>query len=773
MKLGKTSERETVGGNYHAPSSSSQPQADAAPDDEVKQSRKRPRTDCAQSSSQNSDADIEEDEEEKLRVVKHVTSTTSSSNVSSSSNKPRAFETWRKKHVWLALNSNGDAICTICCQAVDRNLLLPTGSRNIASKKAFVTEGFSCWKNAAQRFNNHERSEFHLCAFDSISNAKEPSVAEKISDSNQKDMRNSRIALEKIFGTVTLLARQGLPLRGDGNDENSHLMQFLQMRAEDVPELKVWLQRKTGRKWLHHDIINEILQSMANEVLCDKLVGIKAAKYYAIIVDETSDVSRTEQVSFSVRIVLPDLIIEETFLGFYETRDTKSDTLVQIIRDILIRFQLNIADLRGQCYDGAANMSGKIRGVQAQILQEESRALYVHCRPHTLNLVVQDTMENVVCVKNFLGIAKEVINFIRDSPKRLAEFKDLLSEDALNLSPFCPTRWCVRVKSLKRMHHKDTYDALLIFFEDKQKDKQIDKTACSKAGGLLKSMDSFEFYYLLTLVIAVLERVEILTAELQKCELSVSESHDKIRLVTEHLKEIRSSGFQDIWSRSVEGAKELGLPEPKVPRVRQRSTRIDTGSHTAHAFSNPEEYYRKVFYELLDQVLVSLHDRFECKTSKLLDQFEAYVTGKNSNVSVIMSFFKDDFDENSLVLHQQMFLSQVKIQKVTIKSLTDVVDYLKVNSNLCDFIPEFMKLIRIILTIPSSSCTAERSFSALRRLKTYLRASMTAHRLNHIAVLHIHADIVDKCLTNNLTEIVNKFILKNSLRKSTFAIIKK
>jgi len=43
-------------------------------------------------------------------------------------------------------------------------------------------------------------------------------------------------------------------------------------------------------------------------------------------------------------------------------------------------------------------------------------------------------------------------------------------------------------------------------------------------------------------------------------------------------------------------------------------------------------------------------------------------------------------------------------------------------------------LIELLLVVPASSATAERSFSALRRLKTYLRATMWHERLNHVAL---------------------------------------
>ena len=49
---------------------------------------------------------------------------------------------------------------------------------------------------------------------------------------------------------------------------------------------------------------------------------------------------------------------------------------------------------------------------------------------------------------------------------------------------------------------------------------------------------------------------------------------------------------------------------------------------------------------------------------------------------------------------------------------------------------EVHKLLTIYLTVPMTSATAERTFSSLRRLKNYLRSTMTQKRLNNV-MLHI------------------------------------
>lgn len=64
-----------------------------------------------------------------------------------------------------------------------------------------------------------------------------------------------------------VVARQGLALRGDWTDEDGNLIQFLKMRAEDVPELARWLKRESY-KWLSHAVVNEILSMMTETVYC-------------------------------------------------------------------------------------------------------------------------------------------------------------------------------------------------------------------------------------------------------------------------------------------------------------------------------------------------------------------------------------------------------------------------------------------------------------------------------------------------------------------------
>ena len=50
--------------------------------------------------------------------------------------------------------------------------------------------------------------------------------------------------------------------------------------------------------------------------------------------------------------------------------------------------------------------------------------------------------------------------------------------------------------------------------------------------------------------------------------------------------------------------------------------------------------------------------------------------------------------------------------------------------------------LRILGTLPVTTCTCERSFSSMGKLKTYTRSTMISERLNGIALMHVHQEIV-------------------------------
>ena len=71
--------------------------------------------------------------------------------------------------------------------------------------------------------------------------------------------------------------------------------------------------------------------------------------------------------------------------------------------------------------------------------------------------------------------------------------------------------------------------------------------------------------------------------------------------------------------------------------------------------------------------------------------------------------------------------------------------------------------------MPATNAASEHSFSVMRRTKSYLRSTMTQPRLNHLKILNVYKEILDKM---DLKDIANQFVQGNEHRLTIFGIFK-
>ena len=126
----------------------------------------------------------------------------------------------------------------------------------------------------------------------------------------------------------------------------------------------------------------------------------------------------------------------------------------------------------------------------------------------------------------------------------------------------------------------------------------------------------------------------------------------------------------------------------------------------------------------------------------------------------IVCFYKTDFDSD--ILKVQILTVPSNISTVsndtfeTFHGVRKAVTKLK-KPVIC-LINEYMKLLKLIIVMPATNAVSERSFSAMRRLLTYLRSSISKNRLNNSMVLHIYKE---KLYNLSLIDIVNYFVEVN------------
>ncbi|XP_072084460.1 uncharacterized protein [Arachis hypogaea] len=125
---------------------------------------------------------------------------------------------------------------------------------------------------------------------------------------------------------------------------------------------KIVLENTTyNAKYTSHQIQKEILHILSNKVrkhICEEIGDFK----FCIVVDETRDESKREQMVLVLRFVNIHGFIQDRFLDLVHIKDATSLTLKQELCGIFSQHSLDVSNIRGQGYDGASNMREEWNG---------------------------------------------------------------------------------------------------------------------------------------------------------------------------------------------------------------------------------------------------------------------------------------------------------------------------------------------------------------------------------------------------------------------------
>ena len=212
--------------------------------------------------------------------------------------------------------------------------------------------------------------------------------------------------------------------------------------------------------------------------------SIKSSRFFTIMADEVTDVSNKEQVVICFRSIDENFEAHEDFIGLHTVDSIKADNLVRVLKDAVLRMNLDMKNCRGQCYNGAANMSGAKHGTSTQIQSEEPKAIFIHCFGHALNLAVADTVKKNRILRDTLDTVFEISRLLKFSPCRDAMFTKLkadLCPDVPGFRTLCPTRWMVKAASMESV--VENYAVFQALWEE-AKDAVRDSETHARIGGV-------------------------------------------------------------------------------------------------------------------------------------------------------------------------------------------------------------------------------------------------------------------------------------------------
>ncbi|KAL9293973.1 putative HAT dimerization domain, ribonuclease H-like superfamily [Arabidopsis thaliana] len=372
--------------------------------------------------------------------------------------------------------------------------------------------------------------------------------------------------------------------------------------------------------------------------------------------------------------------------------------------------------------------------IKSQMISKINNAKYfsviLDCTPDASH---QEQMTLILrCVDNSSGsykVEEFFIQFLKvddttgfglfESTKRWSILKENLKN--LTFKQLSTTRWESRIESIKaiRFQIADIREALFQV-SDEDNDPCIQGEAKSLA---MNELSSFEFVLSIVIWYDILHVVNLVSKNFQSKDMLIDVAMEGVKGLASYFRKYRDDGFENAMITAKEIAAENDI-DPVFSKNRFRT---------------------QYFLSIVDQAIVSLDKRFE--------QYQLYEN--------VFGFL---FNSSKL---QSLYDSHLKSCCINLESALRKDELLDVNGY--DMFME-LKLLRdyryrILLTIPITVASTERSFSKLKLLKSYLRTTMTQDRLNGLALIAIENDLLERI---DMESLIDDFASNHVQRTTLF-----
>ena len=227
----------------------------------------------------------------------------------------------------------------------------------------------------------------------------------------------------------------------------------------------------------------------------------------------------------------------------------------------------------------------------------------------------------------------------------------------------------------------------------------------------------------------VLAYTRPLTVALQAKECDLHKAHRMAQRLVQSLESERESDrFRELWQVIIQISTDLAIEPSRKRNVKRQQNR------TNPPVADTESYYRVAYYfTFLDHILSHLKTRFPPELEGAL-LATSLLPGNVSGISSeTIANIKAEYSAH--LPYPSSFESEVATWKVHVAETSDKgTDLLSI----CNFADEnkvfYPNIHTVLLSLPVGSCSCERSFSALRRLKAWCRSSMCDERLDQLAL---------------------------------------
>jgi len=444
----------------------------------------------------------------------------------------------------------------------------------------------------------------------------------------------------------------------------------------------------------------------------------------------------------------------ERFLGLERVKDTTPTTIKGNLVGFLARHGLSISRIRGQGYHGQSNMREEFNNVQRQIRDEYPYASYVHCFACQLEkILVSVSSSSSSAISYFFYNVPIIVNAMnapcmtKDAEKCRQGILDKLDggevskRDKRQKVPG-ETKWGSHQTTLNRIDTMwDTVlEVLMIVHEHGCRD--------SRASFSIETMESFEFVFILKMMLKLFATMNELSLVLQRKDQDIIQAVGLLVDMNERLQTLRNNGWEALFEDVKSFCAANGI---LVPNMDERIPSMGHSRLDGITVSQLHYYRVQIFFAAIDSIVTEIGHRFNDGSMDLLLRFFCLDPRKNfskfdvEKISQLADIYSEDFSEaDCAIINDQLeaYICYVRrhVEFTSCHDIASLAAKMVETKQHLDF-PLVYRLIELALLLPVMTASVERISSAANIIPTDLCNEIPIDWLSDFAIYYIEEDI--------------------------------
>ncbi|XP_065318070.1 zinc finger MYM-type protein 1-like isoform X4 [Gordionus sp. m RMFG-2023] len=517
----------------------------------------------------------------------------------------------------------------------------------------------------------------------------------------------------------------------------------------------------------------------------DKVQSHLDAPYPEIIPFIDDETSKIENMPRSSNLDNPEKIS-----GNLSTiKEGKNDDIdMQALESIYIdkALHLPLEYLIGQSMDGASNMRGVNKGVQALIFKEAPKAIYVWCHAHRLNLIVIRICGYGNEIKKTMGILDELYNFMNGVKRQgvFTKFQMQKTKKSHKRIKNTTRNWASSFKALQNF--LDVYEYIIASLTELS--NSDDAITFSISEGLLSRIKRYDFILGLFILRIILKCTHETCIEMQAIGNDLAMMIKLIQHTKNKFQRLRANGDNILTSLHTDVKSFMDKNNVTTDIYNIKSIfKLDQKEFDNYIEQQKEKYKNENFYPVINMIIEQLNERFNYESLNFLNQISIFTpAGLADNENIEISQISEivclyNFDPQKIIDEFSNF-RPLYLDSLSIIYSKDLINIRK-NDTLYDeseniindskmtktkrwlkysFIlpyrlliksssfPYLKTLYKYLITLPTTSCSAERAMSKVKIVKTRIRNKISDSFLENLLLISSEIDIYDTFKTEDI-----------------------